>query len=148
MEWQHGPYRISTDKGLLQLARIHRFLSEEAYWCLGVPAALVERAMINSLCFGVYAADGVQIGYARVVSDYATFAWLCDVYIEQDYRGQGLSKKLMECVLAHPDLQGLRRLCLATKDAHTLYEKYGFKPTETPQNWLEIKDNDIYRKNP
>jgi len=147
MNWKRDNFDISTDKSLLQIDRIHKFLSQEAYWCLGVPKTVVVKAIEGSLCFGVYDRSGgiTQIGYARLVTDKATFAWLCDVYIENEYRGTGLSKWLMECVLAHPELQGLRRICLATKDAHKLYEQYGFEITKTPGNWLEIKDNDIYK---
>jgi GNAT superfamily N-acetyltransferase len=138
-------FSISTDKSKLQLERVHRFLSQEAYWCLGIPLEVVRKAISTSLCFGVYAESGEQIGFARVVSDQATFAWICDVYIEKEYRGRGISTWLMETLMSHPELQGLRRLCLATKDAHTLYQKFGFVVTQTPGNWLEIKNNDIYK---
>jgi N-acetylglutamate synthase-like GNAT family acetyltransferase len=148
MNWKKDNFVISTNKSKLQIDRIHKFLSQEAYWCIGVPKSVVEKAIEGSLCFGVYdeSDNTAQIGYARLVTDKATFAWLCDVYIENEYRGEGLSKWLMECLLAHPELQGLRRICLATKDAHKLYEKYGFEVTKSPGNWLEIKDNDVYTK--
>lgn len=149
ISWEKDQYLISTDKSLLQIDRIHKFLSTEAYWCLDIPKKIVEASISSSLCFGLYdtkASIQEQIGYARIISDGATFAWLCDVYVENNYRGNGLSKWLMECVFSHPDLQNLRRICLATKDAHELYKKFGFKVTETPQNWMEIKDNDLYRK--
>jgi len=87
-------------------------------------------------------------GYGRVVTDTTTFAWLCDVYVHQDYRGKGLAKWMMESLTKHPGLKGLRRFCLATRDAHKLYAKYGFEPTRTPENWMEIKDNDLYKKSP
>jgi len=148
-EWKNGVFTISTDKSLLQVDRIHQFLSQEAYWCLEIPLSTVKQAILGSLCFGLYDEsknEKPQIGYARIVSDRATFAWLCDVYIEKSYRGQGLSKWLMECLMNHPDLKGLRRICLATKDAHKLYEKYGFEVTKTPKNWLEIKDNELYKR--
>lgn len=135
--------KVSSDPSLLQFDRIHRFLSEEAYWSLGIPREVVEKASRASLCFGVYD-EGVQIAYARVVTDSATFAWLCDVYVERGYRGRGVSRLLMDSLVAHPALQGLRRICLATKDGHWLYEKYGFTVTQTPQNWMEIKNNQIY----
>ena len=147
--WNKQNILISTDKSLLDISKIHRFLSVEAYWSIGVPKSVVEKAISNSLCFGVYdqsESKKVQVGFARIVSDFASFAWLCDVYIEKSYRGMGLSKFLMTCVTAHPDLQNLRRLCLATKDAHSLYKQFGFKVTESPENWMEIKDNDIYKK--
>lgn len=148
---------VSTDRALLQIDRVHSFLSTEAYWCLGIPKETLAKALAASLCFGLYdrrddlhATDWVghkspsQIGFARVVTDGATFAWICDVYIEATSRGHGLGKWLVEMILEHPDLQGVRRICLATKDAHELYKKFGFKVTETPGNWLEIKNNDIY----
>jgi len=147
--WQKPNYIISTHLSLLQIPRIHGFLSKEAYWCLNIPLTVVENAIKNSLCFGVYhqTDNGLtQVGFARIVTDHATFAWLCDVYIETQFRGQGLSKWLVECVLSHPALKGLRRICLATKDAHSLYKKYGFAVTQTPENWMEIKNNDIYAK--
>lgn len=150
-EWLRDPFVVSTDKTRLQPSRIHHFLSTQAYWCLGIPKPVVEKAIDQSLCFGLYAhqnGEQLQIGFARIVTDKATFAWLCDVYIENDYRKKGLSKWLMECVMAHPDLKNLRRICLATKDAHSLYKNFGFKVTETPQNWMEIKDNDLYKKFP
>jgi GNAT superfamily N-acetyltransferase len=149
VSWQKNNFVISTDKSILQIHRIHRFLSEEAYWCLGIPEKVVRKAIDGSLCFGLYddsKENKPQVGFARIVTDQATFAWVCDVYIENEYRGQGLSKWLVECFLKHPELQSLRRICLATKDAHTLYEKFGFEVTQTPANWLEIKDNEIYIK--
>ena len=144
-------FLISTDKQLLRLDAIHNFLSKEAYWCLGIPRAVVARAMDTSLCFGLYrtGAEGLrQVGFARVVTDHATFAWICDVYIEEAFRRQGLSKWLMKSVMENPSLKGLRRVCLATKDAHSLYRPLGFEVTASPQNWMEIKDNEIYRKQP
>lgn len=137
--------KISTDQKLLQFDRVHKFLSEQAYWCLGIPRETVEKAARGSLCFGLYTDAGVQIGYARIVTDGATFAWLCDLYVEKQYQGKGFGKQLMEYIMGEPSLKGLRRICLATKDAHSLYKKYGFKVTETPENWMEIKNNNIYR---
>ena len=147
-EWTRDTFSISTDKDRLQPNRIHRFLSTQAYWCLGVPLEIVQKAIHSSLCFGLFSSDDgteTQIGFARVVTDKATFAWICDVYVEPEFRKRGLSKWLMECLMSHPDLKKLRRLCLATKDAHSLYRQYGFEVTQTPQNWMEIKDNDIYK---
>lgn len=143
--WKKQNFLVSTDKSLLQISKIHRFLSEEAYWCLDIPKDVVEKSIQTSLCFGLYE-DKNQIGYARIITDSATFAWLCDVYVEKSHRGRGLSKWLMECVMAHPDLKNLRRLCLATKDAHELYKQFGFEVTKTPGNWMEVKDNDLYKK--
>ncbi|CAN5391357.1 GNAT family N-acetyltransferase [soil metagenome] len=140
-------FAISTDPHRLQLDRIHRFLSTEAYWCLRIPKETVARAIANSLCFGIYdqlTSPESQVGFVRVVTDRATFAWICDVYIEKESRGFGLGKCIVDFVMQHADLQGLRRVCLATKDAHDLYRKYGFKVTETPGNWMEIKNGDIY----
>ena len=137
---------VSTDPAQLDIDSIHAFLSKEAYWCLGIPKEKVRAAIENSLCFGLYSGEKKQIGFARVVTDKSTFAWICDVYVEEKYRGQGLAEWLMKSVMEHSSLQNLRRICLATKDAHALYEKLGFKLTESPGNWMEIKDNDIYRK--
>jgi RimJ/RimL family protein N-acetyltransferase/N-acetylglutamate synthase-like GNAT family acetyltransferase len=147
--WRKFAFFITTDKKQLQLRRIHRFLSQEAYWCLGIPSSVVAKSIENSICFGLYHQDEKiihQIGYARLVTDRSTFAWLCDVYIEQPYRGRGLSKWLMECIMSSRYVRGLRRICLATRDAHGLYQNYGFKVTDTPANWMEIKDYDVYRK--
>jgi GNAT superfamily N-acetyltransferase len=119
-------YEISTDRDRLDLPRVHRFLSTEAYWSPGVSFETVERSVQGSLPFGVYAADGTQVGFARVVTDRATFAWLADVYIEAEHRGHGLGKRLVAFILGHPELQGLRRWLLATADAHGLYRQFGF----------------------
>jgi GNAT superfamily N-acetyltransferase len=146
LEWRRAGYSVSTDKRRLQVDRIHGFLSAHAYWCLSVPRSVVSAAMEMSLCFGVYEDSlGYQIGYARVITDGATFAWICDVYVEEQYRGQGLATWLIECLLTHPRLKNLRRICLATKDACRFYEKFGFTITKTPSSWMEIKDNDIYK---
>lgn len=146
--WRKENFVLDTDQGKLQYDRIHSFLNR-AYWCEGIPLEVVTKAAQSSLCFGLYDVsqnNRPQIGFARVVTDNVTFAWLCDVYVEVAYRGQGLSKWMMECVINHLKLKGLRRICLATKDAHTLYSKYGFEVTQTPANWMEIKDNDLYKK--
>lgn len=140
---------VSADNKLLQIDRVHEFLSTKAYWCPGIPKRLVAKAAEASLCFGLYrrTAEGpLQIGYARIVTDGCTFAWLCDVYVEPEYRGRGLSSTLMRAVMAHKTIKGLRRVCLATKDAHFLYAKFGFKPTASPSSWMEIKNNGIYRR--
>lgn len=137
-------YDISDENKDLQLDTVHALLTE-SYWCKGIPKKTVAAAIGNSINFGIYK-SGLQVGFARVVTDSATFAWLCDVIIDEKHRGQGLSKELMKFILKHPQLQGLRRICLATKSAHTLYQQFGFKVTETPQNWMEIKDNEVYLK--
>lgn len=125
---------ISTDKELLDTNAIHRFLSENAYWAKGRAREVVQRSIDNSLCFGAYA-DGRQVGFARVVTDYATFGWLADVFVVEAHRGQGVGKALVQAVGDHPDLQGVR-LLLATKDAHKLYAQYGFEPV-APDRYMQ-----------
>jgi GNAT superfamily N-acetyltransferase len=142
---RRGDYFISTDPKLLDLSVIHDFLSRDSYWAANIPRETQRRALNGSLCFGIYD-DGKQIGLARVVTDRATFAWLCDVFVLETYRGRGLSKWLMECVVAHPDLQGLRRFILGTRDAHSLYTRFGFKPLADPTRFLEIHNADAYRE--
>jgi GNAT superfamily N-acetyltransferase len=134
---------ISTDKGLLDIDYIHTYLSERSYWARGRTRANVENSIINSLCFGVYAVTGAgvqqrqqQIGFARVVTDYTNFAWLCDVFIDEAYRGAGLGKRLVQTILEHPDLQTVGRIMLATRDAHELYRRYGFTALERPEYWM------------
>lgn len=140
-------YVISTDRSRLDLPVIHRYLSEESYWAPGIPFEVVERSVGGSLCFGVYEeVTGAQVGFARVVSDYATFAYLADVFVLPAHRGRGLSKRLVEAVLAHPDLQGLRRFLLFTADAHGLYAQYGFAPLKVPDRAMERADPDVYRR--
>jgi GNAT superfamily N-acetyltransferase len=144
-------YLISTDPALIDLDAVHAFLSR-SYWSPDIPKSTVARAIANSMTFGVYHAPPparpTQIGLARVITDKATFAYLSDVYILESHRGRGLSKWLVETILAHPDLQGLRRFCLMTRDAHTLYNRYGFEPTAKPANYLERLDRDVYKRNP
>ncbi|MFO7631832.1 MAG: GNAT family N-acetyltransferase [Caldilinea sp.] len=127
---------INTDRSRLDIAYIHRTLSEECYWAIGRSRAIVEKSIANSLCFGMY--DGHwQIGFARVVTDYATFAWLCDVFIDTAFRGQNLGKRLVEAVVAHPELKGMRNFILATRDAHELYRRYGgFQALSAPDRWM------------
>ena len=135
-EWQNGEFTISTDRMRLQIEAIHRFLSEESYWAQNRTMEQTLTAIKNSLPFGVYKGEN-QIGFARVVTDYATFAYLGDVYILKDFRGKGLSKWLMEVIIGHPELQDFRRWVLATRDAHTLYEKFGFHALVHPDRWME-----------
>jgi GNAT superfamily N-acetyltransferase len=132
-------YEISTDRARLDLDTVHRYLSEEAYWSPGVAREVVERAVANSLCFGLYAPDGAQAGFARAVTDRAIFAYLGDVFVLAPHRGRGLGVWLVETVLAHPDLQGLRRIELATADAHGLYERFGFAPLRDVERFLTLE---------
>lgn len=143
MECERDNFLISTDKSRLDLDVIHRFLSEESYWAQTRTREQTQTAIENSTCFGVYI-DGRQIGFARVVSDQATFAYLGDVFIIDEFRGSGLSKWLMETILAHPDLQGLRRWILATRDAHGLYSQYGFSELKHPDRWMELPAPNAY----
>ena len=123
-EYQRDEYMISTDRARLDLELIHDFLSRFTYWAQGRPTAIVQRSIEHSLCFGVY--EGAQqVGFARVVTDRCTFAWLCDLFVVEAHQGQGLGKWLVECIVAHPDLQTLRIFLLATRDAHELYRRYG-----------------------
>ena len=127
---------ISTDKNRLDVDYVHAYLSDESYWAKGRSRAVTEKAIANSLCFGVYAGDR-QVGFARVVTDYATFGWLADVFIDETYRGRGLGKRLIEAVVNHEDLLNIKRLLLATRDAHDLYRRYGgFETLDTPERWM------------
>lgn len=135
-EWQKGEFTISTKRERLQIDAIYEFLTEESYWAKDRTREQTETAIKNSLCFGVYQGE-VQIGFARVVSDFATFAYLGDVYITEEFRRLGLSKWLLETIINYPGLQNLRRWILATKDAHTLYEKFGFTALKHPTRWME-----------
>lgn len=134
---------ISTDKTKLKIDSIHEFLSTKAYWCLNIPRSTVERAIQNSLCFGVYHHDK-QIGFARVITDLSTIAYLGDVYILEEFRGIGLSKWLIEAIMNHPDLQGLRRWILLTSDAHGLYRQFGWKDIADPTKWMEVHKKNVY----
>lgn len=135
-------YEISTDPARLDVDAIHAFLTQ-SYWSPGIPRATVARAIANSLCFGVFS-QGQQVGFARVVTDKTTFAYLCDVYVLEAHRGHGLSKQLMSHVMKHPDLQGLRRMMLATRDAHGLYSQYGFTALGAPDRIMEVLKPNIY----
>jgi N-acetylglutamate synthase-like GNAT family acetyltransferase len=141
--YEREEYRISTDPVEFDLDAIHSYLVR-AYWSQGIPRTTVERAVANSLCFAVLHKKA-QVGFARVVTDSATFAYLCDVYILEEHRAKGLGKWLMECVMSHPSLQGLRRFSLATRDAHGLYRQFGFGDLSKPDTLMEILRPDIYR---
>jgi GNAT superfamily N-acetyltransferase len=143
MEITENDFIFSDDSNLVDVVAVHRYLSEESYWAKNIPFDTVKRSILNSLCFGVYK-DTKQVGFARWVTDKATFAYLCDVYVETAYRGLGLSKKLMSLMMFHPDLQGLRTYTLGTLDAHGLYAQYGFKPLTMPERRMEIVVKDIY----
>ncbi|MGL6558279.1 GNAT family N-acetyltransferase [Aeromonas dhakensis] len=136
---------ISADLGRLDLPLIHRFLSEQAYWCRGIPLATLQRAINHSLCFGGYL-GGQQVAFARVITDRATFGYLADVFVLPEHRGRGYSKVLVATILDHPELQGLRRLSLATSDAHGLYAGFGFAPPASPGSLMEIYHPDIYQR--
>jgi GNAT superfamily N-acetyltransferase len=130
-------FSISTDKNLLDVEVIYNYLSQESYWAKNIPQEKVNRSIENSMCFGVYK-DERQIGFARVITDKATFAYLADVFIINEFRGLGLSKWLVQTILVHPDLQTLRRWLLATADAHGLYNQFGFLPLTSPERWMGI----------
>ena len=142
--WRNGDFEISTDAARIDVATVHGFLAE-SYWAHGIPRHTVEQAIRNSLCFGIYRGKQ-QAGFARVITDRATFAYLADVFVLPGFRGRGLSKWMMECILAHPDLQGLRRWSLVTLDAHALYQKYGFRELATPDRWMEKHDPNVYAR--
>ncbi len=144
MEWLYGDFRTSTDPALLQIDVIHGFLVE-SYWARNIPKHIVEHSIKHSLNFGLYDARQ-QVAFARVITDYATFAYLADAFVLPEYRGRGLAKWLLECVTLHPQLQGLRRWALATLDAHGLYEQYGFTCLKRPEIFMERHDADIYQQ--
>lgn len=135
-------YEISTDPRRLDVALIHDWLSR-SYWSPGVPRATIEKAIAHSICFGIHGPEG-QVGFGRVITDRATFAYLADVFVLEAHRGRGLSKRLMAAVVAHPELQGLRRFMLATRDAHGLYAQFGFTPLASPATMMEVLRPDIY----
>ena len=139
IEERRGNYFISTDQARLDLKLIHDFLSNSSYWAKGRSLETVRRSIENSLAFGLYEHER-QVGFARVVTDYATFAWVADVFVLDEFRGQGLGTWLVEVMLAHPQLQGFRRWSLATKDAHEIYRKFGFSELKRPERWMERHD--------
>ena len=141
-EWVRGDFVISTDRQRLDMEIAHAYLAS-SYWASGMPRAVLERGIENSLTFGIYRRDE-QVGFARVITDLATYAYLSDVFVLEEHRGLGLSKWLIECILAHPDLQGLRRFALFTRDAQGLYERYGFAPARSPSTYLERWTPNVY----
>lgn len=140
-------YEISTDHSRLQIGLIHQYLSQDSYWAQNIPLAVVQRSLQHSLCFGVYNPDG-QVGFARVITDRASFAYLADVFILPEHRGKGLSKQLMQAIHEHPDLQQLRRWLLFTRDAHGLYAKFGWTPVpeEMMPRMMQLHNPDVYGK--
>src|SRR5438105_12365823 len=143
-QWIRDEFVISTDRARIDVDLVHEYLVG-SYWAAGMPRAVLERGIENSLTFCIYDHDR-QVGFARAITDLATYAYLSDVFVIGAYRGRGLSKWLMECILAHPDLQGLRRWSLVTRDAHRLYARYGFVPLQTPERYLEKLDPQVYAK--
>ena len=143
-EHRQGKYLITTDPGRFDLDVVHGYLTN-CYWAEGISHETVQRSIEGSLCFGLFAGSR-QVGFARVITDSATYAYLADVFILEGHHGRGLSKWMMECILAHPRLQGLRRWSLVTRDAHGLYEKFGFTPLHDPQRYMEKIFKDVYKK--
>jgi GNAT superfamily N-acetyltransferase len=151
-EWRRGGFAISTDKSRLQLDVVHAYLAR-SYWAERIPREVVERSIAGSLCFGLYAIDGGsppssehQVGFARLVTDGATFAWVSDVFVLEEWRGRGLAKWLMQTMGAMPELAGLRRWILATRDAHELYRQVGFTPLAEAARYMERLDRDVYKR--
>jgi GNAT superfamily N-acetyltransferase len=144
-EYTQGDYQINTDRDKLDIAAIHDFLSNYSHWAKGIPIETVRKSIDGSLNFGLYH-QGKQVGFARIITDYATIAYLGDVYVLPEYRGEGLSVWLMEVVMSYPDLQGLRRWILLTADAHGLYEKTGWKRVAQPERYMEWYDPGVYKK--
>ena len=136
-------YEISTARSRLDIALIHDFL-RSSYWAKNIPRSIVEKSIQNSLCFGAFF-GAKQVGFARVISDFATFAYVADVFVVPEHRGRGVSKMIMKAILAHPELQGLRGILLATQDAHGLYAQFGFKPLSHPENFMSLKKIEGYR---
>jgi len=144
-EWRKDEYLLSTDKSRIDVETVHHFLSH-SYWAQNIPLEVVQKSINNSLCFAIYHQQ-VLIGFARAVSDFATFAYLADVFILPEERGKGLSKWLMEIIMDHPQLRGLRRFVLATRDAHALYAQFGFTPFDKPDRWMQKHDPEVYNRN-
>ncbi len=137
-------YKTSSDVNDMDLETIHGFVSH-SYWAKDIPLKTMEKAINNSLCFGIFTESDEQVAFARMITDSATFAYLADVFVLKEHRGKGLSKLLMQVIIAHPELQGLRRMALATSDAHSLYEQFGFKALGSPESFMELHQPDVYK---
>ena len=144
-EYRKEEFVISTDPARLDIRVIHDFLSSSSYWAQGIPIETVKKSIDGSFCFGIYHSNK-QIGFARVITDKATFAYLADVFVDENYRGRGLGVWLMEIITSHPDLAGLRRWVLGTRDAHGLYRKFGFTELSHPERFMQILNPDVYKK--
>jgi GNAT superfamily N-acetyltransferase len=144
-ETSFGPFHFSTRKDLIDVQYVHRWLSEESYWAKGIPIETVQKSIMNSTAVGAYH-EGKQIGFARLIHDGATFGYLADVFIDEQFRGQSLSKKLVEFILSFEEVKSFRRMILATRDAHTLYGRFGFRALAIPDRWMEKHQADIYSK--
>ncbi|WP_374470822.1 GNAT family N-acetyltransferase [Phenylobacterium sp.] len=139
-------YLLSDDPARFDVALAHQWIAGQSYWAQGIPFDTFARACAGSLTVGAYAPDGAQAGMARVVTDRATFGWVCDVFVDEAARGAGVGKRLMAYLTAHPDLQGFRRMHLATRDAHALYARFGFEPLSGADRWMQVYDPDVYRR--
>lgn len=145
VEHRRADYLISTDRARINLDVVHGFLTN-CYWAKGIPREVVARSIEHALCFGIYDSSGDQVAFARVVSDFATIAYLGDVFVLESHRGRGLGKWMMECVIQHPALQGLRRWILLTRDAHQLYSQFGFTGLKAPERYMELHRPNVYEK--
>ena len=143
VEYRRGEFVISTSRERLNLDVVHRFLTN-CYWAKGVPRDVVVRSIEHALCFGIYDGEGMQVGFARVISDFATIAYVGDVFVLETHRGRGLGKWLMQCITEHPALRNLRRWILTTRDAHGLYSQFGFTPVKAPERFMELHRPKIY----
>src|SRR5438270_5585177 len=143
-EWQRDEFHVTTDNRRLDLEVVHDFLTQQSEWARGISRSALEKSILNSLCFGLFHGKR-QVGFGRVISDLATIAYLGDVFVIPEYRGRGLAKWLMECIVSHPDLQNLRRWILVTKETHGLYRKYGFTPLLRPDSYMELHNPDVYK---
>ncbi len=144
--YEKDGFVVSTDRARLNIPAIHAFLTDSSYWARNISLQIVEKSIEHSFCFGLYNDKSELIGFARVVSDYSTFAWLADVFVVESYRGRGLGTWLLKCIVAHPELQGLRRWLLATRSAHEVYQVFGFKPLLKVHTFMEIYKPDIYEE--